>query len=84
MSSSRAFFYRYIIAHRRTESFICIQCEFSIELASISQETVDKNIIFIELLNKFQEFMTKYELFQAKSAAFVTDGPFDICNFITK
>ncbi|RUS29564.1 hypothetical protein BC938DRAFT_480515 [Jimgerdemannia flammicorona] len=28
--------------------------------------------------------MTKYSLFQDKSAAFITDGPFDIRDFITK
>lgn len=58
--------------------------KFCIELTGISQETVDKSPIFIDVLNEFQEFMAKYDLFQEKSAAFVTDGPFDIRDFITK
>ncbi|KAK4520624.1 substrate-specific activator of APC-dependent proteolysis [Mucor velutinosus] len=58
--------------------------DFCKQLTGISQETVDKSPIFIDVLNEFQEFMAKYDLFQTKSAAFVTDGPFDIRDFITK
>lgn len=35
-------------------------------------------------MNLFQEFLSKYDLFQSCTAAFVTDGPFDIRDFITK
>lgn len=58
--------------------------DFCKELTGISQETVDESPVFIDVLNEFQEFMAKYGLFQDKSAAFVTDGPFDIRDFITK
>ncbi|KAI8381529.1 ribonuclease H-like domain-containing protein [Radiomyces spectabilis] len=47
-------------------------------------ETVDASPSFVEVLNDFQKFMAKYSLFQDKTAAFVTDGPFDIRDFITK
>ncbi|KAI9470864.1 MAG: hypothetical protein EXX96DRAFT_597608 [Benjaminiella poitrasii] len=51
---------------------------------SITQSIVDQSPTFIEVLNSFQEFMAKYNLFQSASASFVTDGPFDIRDFITK
>lgn len=40
--------------------------------------------IFIGALNEFREFRAKYKSLHAKSAAFVTDGPFDTLGFITK
>ncbi|KAI7861098.1 ribonuclease H-like domain-containing protein, partial [Circinella umbellata] len=55
-----------------------------IKLTGIDQETVDKSPTFIEVLNLFQEFLSKHSLFRKKSAVFVTDGPFDIRDFITK
>ncbi|ORE02156.1 hypothetical protein BCV72DRAFT_215876 [Rhizopus microsporus var. microsporus] len=58
--------------------------EFCIKLTGISQDTVDNSPIFIDVLNQFQEFLAKYNLFQSSSAVFVTDGPFDIRDFITK
>ncbi|KAI8639243.1 ribonuclease H-like domain-containing protein [Parasitella parasitica] len=58
--------------------------KFCLELTGISQETVDESPVFIDVLNQFQEFLAKHELFQSKSATFVTDGPFDIRDFITK
>ncbi|CEP14273.1 hypothetical protein [Parasitella parasitica] len=58
--------------------------EFCMKLTGISQETVDQSPIFVDVLDQFQEFLAKYELFQSNSAAFVTDGPFDIRDFITK
>ncbi|KAH8555877.1 exonuclease family protein, partial [Umbelopsis sp. PMI_123] len=58
--------------------------EFCTRLTGISQETVDSSPEFIEVLNSFQVWMAKYSLFQEKSAIFVTDGPFDISNFVTK
>ncbi|OAD01830.1 hypothetical protein MUCCIDRAFT_132030, partial [Mucor lusitanicus CBS 277.49] len=58
--------------------------DFCKDLTGISQETVDKSPIFIDVLDDFQAFMAKYDLFQSKTAAFVTDGPFDIRDFITK
>ncbi|ORX47196.1 hypothetical protein DM01DRAFT_256213, partial [Hesseltinella vesiculosa] len=49
-----------------------------------SKETVDASPSFIEVLDLFQQFMAKYSLFQDKTAVFVTDGPFDIRDFVTK
>lgn len=46
--------------------------EFCTRLTGISQETVNDSPTFVEVLNSFQEFMAKYELFQTASAAFVT------------
>ncbi|KAI8061473.1 ribonuclease H-like domain-containing protein [Gilbertella persicaria] len=50
----------------------------------IYQSTIDKSPTFVEVLNEFQKFLAKYDLFQTASATFVTDGPFDIRDFITK
>ncbi|KAJ2963933.1 hypothetical protein NQZ79_g1096 [Umbelopsis isabellina] len=58
--------------------------EFCTKLTGITQETVDKSPDFISMLNDFQTWMAKYSLFQEKSAIFVTDGPFDIRDFITQ
>ncbi|KAI8074369.1 ribonuclease H-like domain-containing protein [Gongronella butleri] len=58
--------------------------DFCKQLTGIDQETVDAAPDFIEVLDLFQEFMAKHSLFQDKSAAFVTDGPYDIRDFITK
>ncbi|KAI7874860.1 hypothetical protein K492DRAFT_168753 [Lichtheimia hyalospora FSU 10163] len=62
---------------------------FCKQLTGISQETVNDSPDFIQVLNDFQEFMGKYSVFQDKTAAFVTacdvtDGPFDIRDFVTK
>lgn len=77
-------FFRCIIAQKCIKLFICVQFKFCIELIGISQEIIDKNPFFISVLSKFQEFITKYESFQAESVAFVIDGFFDIRGFITK
>ncbi|KAI8991457.1 ribonuclease H-like domain-containing protein [Mycotypha africana] len=61
-----------------------ILSDFCIKLTGIQQSTVDESPTFVEVLDLFQEFMAKYGLFQTKSATFVTDGPFDIRDFITK
>ncbi|KAI8583413.1 hypothetical protein K450DRAFT_223546 [Umbelopsis ramanniana AG] len=58
--------------------------EFCTSLTGISQQTVDNSPDFIDVLNEFQVWMAKYSLFQDKTAIFVTDGPFDINNFIAK
>ncbi|KAI8086517.1 double-strand siRNA ribonuclease Eri1 [Halteromyces radiatus] len=58
--------------------------KFCINLTGITQETIDSSPDFIQVLDDFQQFMAKYSLFQDKSASFVTDGPFDIRDFITK
>lgn len=58
--------------------------EFCINLTGIQQSTVDQSPTFIQVLNEFQEFLARYSLFQSASASFVTDGPFDIRDFITK
>lgn len=46
--------------------------EFCMKLTGISQDTVDNSPIFIDVLNQFQEFLAKYNLFQSSSAVFVT------------
>ncbi|CAM0137046.1 hypothetical protein VKS41_008203 [Umbelopsis sp. WA50703] len=58
--------------------------DFCKKLTGISQETVDESPDFISVLNDFQTWMAKYSLFQDNSAIFVTDGPFDIRDFITQ
>ncbi|OZJ03531.1 hypothetical protein BZG36_03417 [Bifiguratus adelaidae] len=58
--------------------------DFCIELTGIQQDIVDAAPDFITVLNVFQNFMAKYSLFQENAAAFMTDGPFDIRDFITK
>ncbi|ORY99409.1 ribonuclease H-like domain-containing protein [Syncephalastrum racemosum] len=58
--------------------------KFCIELTGIQQATVDKSPVFVDVLNAFQQFMLKHDLYQTKSACFVTDGPYDIRDFITK
>ncbi|KAG2201753.1 hypothetical protein INT47_002013 [Mucor saturninus] len=58
--------------------------DFCTNLTGITQSTVDQSPTFVEVLNDFQEFLSKYDLFQTSTAAFVTDGPFDIRDFITK
>ncbi|KAI9025144.1 ribonuclease H-like domain-containing protein [Phycomyces nitens] len=61
-----------------------ILTKFCLELTGIDQATVDRSPCFIDVLDDFQEFLAKWSLFQKKSAVFVTDGPFDIRDFITK
>ncbi|CAO3589370.1 unnamed protein product [Absidia cylindrospora] len=58
--------------------------EFCMSLTGITQETVDASPDFVQVLDDFQKFMAKHGLFQEKTAAFVTDGPFDIRDFISK
>ncbi|KAG2233131.1 hypothetical protein INT48_001624 [Thamnidium elegans] len=58
--------------------------QFCINLTGIEQSTIDQSPTFIEVLNQFQGFLARYDLFQSASASFVTDGPFDIRDFITK
>ncbi|KAI8389294.1 ribonuclease H-like domain-containing protein [Blakeslea trispora] len=68
-----------------------ILSEFCTQLTGITQSTVDTSPTFVEVLNDFQLFLAKHELFQQASAAFrnschlsLLDGPFDIRDFITK
>jgi 3'-5' exoribonuclease 1 len=49
-----------------------ILSEFCIELTGITQETVDQSPDFVQVLNEFQVFMAKYDLFRSKTATFVT------------
>lgn len=58
--------------------------DFCTKLTGITQDIVDTSPIFIDALNQFQEFLGKYSLFQSSTAVFVTDGPFDIRDFVTK
>ncbi|KAI9279616.1 ribonuclease H-like domain-containing protein [Sporodiniella umbellata] len=58
--------------------------DFCIQLTGITQDIIDNSPPFIDVLNQFQRFLGKYGLFQSFTAVFVTDGPFDIRDFITK
>jgi 3'-5' exoribonuclease 1 len=49
-----------------------ILSEFCIELTGITQATVDQSPDFVQVLNEFQVFMAKYDLFRSKTATFVT------------
>lgn len=46
--------------------------EFCTKLTGIRQETIDESPPFIDVLNLFQDFLSKYNLFQSSTAAFVT------------
>lgn len=47
--------------------------DFCVNLTGITQSMVDQSPTFVEVLNQFQEeFLAKYDLFQSKSASFVT------------
>ncbi|CAI2181388.1 5963_t:CDS:2 [Funneliformis geosporum] len=61
-----------------------ILSDFCRELTGISQSTIDASPLFPEMLDKFQEFMHRHKLFYENSCAFITDGPWDIRDFITK
>ncbi|KAL1925311.1 uncharacterized protein VTP21DRAFT_194 [Calcarisporiella thermophila] len=58
--------------------------EFCIELTGIQQSSVDQSPLFPEVLIKFQDFLARHSLFRENRAVFVTDGPWDIRDFITK
>ncbi|CAG8616794.1 3551_t:CDS:2, partial [Acaulospora morrowiae] len=57
---------------------------FCTQLTGILQETVDASPSFPEMLCKFQEFLHRYQLFNDNTCAFITDGPWDIKNFVRK
>ncbi|CAG8549879.1 265_t:CDS:2 [Funneliformis caledonium] len=61
-----------------------ILSDFCKELTGISQSTIDVSPIFPEMLDQFQEFLHRHKLFYENSCAFITDGPWDIRDFITK
>jgi 3'-5' exoribonuclease 1 len=46
--------------------------KFCTKLTGITQETVDASPTFIDVLDSFQEFLSKYNLFQSSTATFVT------------
>ncbi|GBC08078.1 hypothetical protein RclHR1_00790028 [Rhizophagus clarus] len=61
-----------------------ILSDFCKELTGISQTTVDVSPSFPEMLIEFQEFLHKHQLFYENTCAFITDGPWDIRDFIRK
>ncbi|RGB42842.1 ribonuclease H-like domain-containing protein [Rhizophagus diaphanus] len=61
-----------------------ILSDFCKELTGISQTTIDVSPSFPEVLIKFQEFLHKYQLFYENTCAFITDGPWDIRDFVRK
>ncbi|CAJ0904761.1 7918_t:CDS:2, partial [Entrophospora sp. SA101] len=61
-----------------------ILTDFCKELTGISQEITDVSPTFPEVLDKFQEFLHRHQLNNSKSFAFMTDGPWDIRDFIRK
>ncbi|KAG9298512.1 hypothetical protein G9A89_016509 [Geosiphon pyriformis] len=58
--------------------------EFCKKLTGIPQTTVDASPLFPEMLTEFQVFLHRYQLFYGKSCAFITDGPWDIRDFVRK
>ncbi|RIB11827.1 ribonuclease H-like domain-containing protein [Gigaspora rosea] len=58
--------------------------KFCIELTGIPQSTIDISPSFPEVLCRFQDFLYSHKLFIDNSCAFLTDGPWDIRDFITK
>ncbi|CAG8496680.1 6151_t:CDS:2 [Ambispora leptoticha] len=58
--------------------------EFCKKLTGIPQSTIDASPSFPEMLNDFQQFLHRYQLFYGSSCAFITDGPWDIRDFIRK
>ncbi|CAG8435826.1 5995_t:CDS:2 [Ambispora gerdemannii] len=58
--------------------------EFCKKLTGIPQSTIDASPSFPEMLSDFQLFLHRYQLFYGSTCAFVTDGPWDIRDFIRK
>jgi len=58
--------------------------DFCKELTGIAQTTIDASPSFPEMLNNFQEFLHRHQLFYENTCAFITDGPWDIRDFIKK
>ncbi|ORY04900.1 hypothetical protein K493DRAFT_205157, partial [Basidiobolus meristosporus CBS 931.73] len=54
------------------------------KLTGITQETIDRSSTFDEVILEFEIWMNQHSLFKKKRAAFITDGPFDIRDFIEK
>ncbi|WRT69622.1 uncharacterized protein IL334_006611 [Kwoniella shivajii] len=64
-----------------------ILTDFCKNLTGISQETVDKAPTFPQMLKKFEKWMDKWELRDEKGlkdALWVTDGPWDLRDFVSK
>ncbi|CAG8448688.1 2163_t:CDS:2 [Diversispora eburnea] len=61
-----------------------ILSDFCIKLTGIPQTTINTSPSFPEMLCKFQEFLHSHQLFYKNSCAFMTDGPWDIRDFIRK
>ncbi|RIA87371.1 ribonuclease H-like domain-containing protein [Glomus cerebriforme] len=61
-----------------------ILSDFCKELTGISQKTIDESPSFPEMIINFQEFLHKHQLFYENTCAFITDGPWDIRDFIEK
>jgi 3'-5' exoribonuclease 1 len=51
---------------------------------SSSKTTIDASPSFPEVLIDFQQFLHRHQLFYDNSCAFITDGPWDIRDFIRK
>ncbi|KAK9767310.1 hypothetical protein K7432_003005 [Basidiobolus ranarum] len=58
--------------------------EFCTKLTGITQETIDKSASFGEVLLEFEVWLNQHSLFKENSSVFITDGPFDIRDFIEK
>ncbi|CAG8491241.1 10637_t:CDS:2 [Paraglomus occultum] len=58
--------------------------DFCISLTGISQAVVDGSPSFLEILTSFQQFLQRHKLFSDNKCAFITDGPWDIRDFIHK
>ncbi|KAK9723008.1 hypothetical protein K7432_002258 [Basidiobolus ranarum] len=61
-----------------------ILSEYCINLTGITQDIVDRSDPFDVVILDFERWMNHYSLFKAKKCLFITDGPYDIRDFIEK
>ncbi|WWC92713.1 uncharacterized protein L201_007672 [Kwoniella dendrophila CBS 6074] len=64
-----------------------ILTDFCKDLTGITQETVDKSPTFPQMLKEFEKWLHKWDLIDdkgLKEALWVTDGPWDLRDFIPK
>jgi len=61
-----------------------ILTQYCKDLTGITQEQVDKADYFPEVLERFERWLSLYSEFPYQNICFVTDGPWDIRDFIRK
>ncbi|KAJ3202233.1 3'-5' exoribonuclease 1 [Dinochytrium kinnereticum] len=58
--------------------------DYCTNLTGITQETVDKASTFPDVLEEFEDWLSDYSAYPFRNCVFVTDGPWDIRDFIPK